>query len=318
MLHLPDRWIWDSWPVDSGDEHHLFFLQAPNTLGHPELRHHRATVGHATTTDYEKWTILPDVLAPSPGPAWDDLAIWTGSVVQGPSGTWHLFYTAISRSENGLIQRIGRADSDDLVAWRRHGTQPLLCADPRWYETIEMGAWREQAWRDPWVYRDPAGDGWHMLITARDRNGPPASRGVVGHARSADLVGWEVQPPLTRPAGFGHLEVLQVAEVEGRAVLTFCCMAADLAPHQGIAVPGVVGMWSAPAESLTGPFDVSAAECFEDPSLYAAHVITLDDDRKALLGFTNMRGEAFVGSIPPPTLVGLSPRGTLIRASTSG
>ena len=27
-------------------------------------------------------------------------------------------------------------------------------------------------WRDPWVFPDPAGDGWHMLITARAAAGP--------------------------------------------------------------------------------------------------------------------------------------------------
>jgi beta-fructofuranosidase len=313
VLQLPGKWIWDSWPVDDGDDHHLFYLQAPNTLEHHGLRHHRATVGHASTVDYEEWTLLPDALAPTPGPGWDDLAIWTGSVVQGQSGSWHLFYTAISRAENGGVQRIGRADSEDLVSWRRHGGQPLVRADPRWYETADLGSWREEAWRDPWVFRDPGGDGWHMLITARVRQGPRLSRGVIGHARSADLTEWEVQPPLTQAAGFGQMEVPQVTQLDGGTVLTFCCLAADLDDERQARTPET-GMWSAPADSLLGPFDITRAEPFEDPSLYAAHLVTVDGG-PGLLGFTYMRSGAFVGAIPPPTPVRLSPRGTLMAVT---
>ncbi len=36
-------------------------------------------------------------------------------------------------------------------------------------------------------------------MTARSRTGDPAERGVISHARSADLLGWEVLPPLTAP-----------------------------------------------------------------------------------------------------------------------
>ena len=55
-----------------------------------------------------------------------------------------------------------------------------------------------------------------MLVTARSRSGAAGQRGVLGHARSADLVRWQVQPPLTQPdTGFWHLEVPQV-EVDVR------------------------------------------------------------------------------------------------------
>jgi beta-fructofuranosidase len=310
MLYLRDRWIWDSWPIDDGDDHHLFYLQAPRSIGDPDMRHWQATVGHAVSTDYEHWTVLPDALRPSAGPAWDDLAIWTGSVVRGDSGTWHLFYTAISAKEGGRVQRIGRADSDDLVTWRRYADGPLVQADPRWYETMDMASWREEAWRDPWVLRDPAGDGWHMLITARVRTGPRLARGVIGHARSADLERWTVQPPLTGPAGFGQMEVSQVAMLDGRAVLTFCCVAADLSEERRRATPEA-GMWSASGTSLLGPFDVENAVPLADPTLYAAHLVGLGTDRPALLGFGNKADGVFAGAICPPVPVRLAPDGTL-------
>jgi beta-fructofuranosidase len=316
VLRLPDRWIWDSWPVDDGDDHHLFYLQA-RRAGHHDSRHDRASVGHAVSRDYEHWTVLADALGPAPAPAWDDLAIWTGSVVCGPGGGWHLFYSAISRGDDGKVQRIGRADSEDLITWHRHGDEPIVQADPRWYETLDLNSWREEAWRDPWVFRDPAGDGWHMLITARVRHGPRLSRGVIGHARSADLERWDVGPPLTEPAGFGQMEVPQVADVAGRPVLTFCCLAEDLSDDRRARTPAV-GMWSAPAASSVGPFDVGAAAPFEDPSLYAAHVVDLDDQRSALLGFTYMDGDSFVGAISPPVPVRLTPGGTITMRVDAG
>ena len=210
-LRLEDDWVWDSWPFDDDQGlHHLFFLKAPRSLGDPELRHVNASVGHAVSTDYRAWEILPDVLGPASGPAWDDGAIWTGSVVQGPSGTFHFFYTACSRADNFLVQRIGRADSTDLISWTRAGEQPLLEVDARWYEIHDGENWHDQAWRDPWVFADPEGDGWHMLITARSNSGAQFSRGVVGHAWSPDLDQWEVRPPLSQPGGFGQLEVMQL------------------------------------------------------------------------------------------------------------
>ncbi|MFI7587216.1 glycosyl hydrolase family 32 [Spongisporangium articulatum] len=314
MLRLDDAWVWDSWPLDTGDggEHHLFFLRAPRSLA-PDDRHWNARIGHAVSPDLETWRVLPDALHPSSGPAFDDLATWTGSVVRGDDGTWNLFYSAVSRAEGGRVQRIGRALSDDLLTWHRDprqaGGAALLEADPRWYETRELGAWREEAWRDPWVFRDPGGDGWHMLITARLRTGRTLERGTIGHARSADLLDWEVQPPLTAPAGFGQLEVAHTVRVDGRWVLVFCCLPPELDDERRAATPAT-GMWSAPAGGPLGPFDLTAARPLADPTLYAAHLVTTADG-PALIGFRDLVDGAFVGEIDSPVAVRLAADGAL-------
>jgi beta-fructofuranosidase len=116
MLTLSDFWVWDSWSVTHEGQHHLFFLKAPKSLGDPDKRHFHPTVGHAVSADFRTWRILPDALRPADGPAWDDYTTWTGSIVRGPSGRWHMFYTGTSRGEQGLVQRVGRADSDDRGA----------------------------------------------------------------------------------------------------------------------------------------------------------------------------------------------------------
>ncbi len=299
MLRLADHWVWDSWGAHDGDHHHLFFLRASRALHDPHRRHLRASVGHARSTDLSSWELLPDALVTSDGPSWDDQATWTGSVVRAPDGSWRMFYTGVSRAEQGLVQRVGVAASTDLVDWHRVGDGPLLEADPQWYEKLDLTAWIDEAWRDPFVFADPDGDGWHMLLTARVPVGDAAGRGVIGRAWSADLERWEVRPPLTAPAGFGQLEVPQAVVVDGLPVLVFSCWPDRAAParHEGWERGGV---WVVAGESLTGPWDLDGATTFDHPSLYAARLVERRPGDWVLLGFRDTEDGAFVGEIADP------------------
>ena len=165
-LRLPEKWVWDFWLAQDGSDYHVFYLQAPRALGDPELRHWNVSIGHAVSQDLRTWQVLPDALHPTRGrpSAWDSYTTWTGSVVHH-AGTWYLFYTGTSRSEKGLIQRIGLATSNDLLHWEKHPANPLISADPRWYELLDLELWHEQAWRDPWVFRHPETGEFHALIT---------------------------------------------------------------------------------------------------------------------------------------------------------
>lgn len=297
MLRLEDHWVWDSWYVEDGGMHHAFFLRASRALGDPERRHGRASVGHAVSTDLRGWTLEADALVPADEPAWDDQAIWTGSTVRGDDGRWHLFYTGISRARGTAWQQIGVAVSDDLVTWRRLGDGPVLSPDPRWYEVGDP-AWRETAWRDPWVFRGPEGDGWHMLFTARAREGDPRERGVVGHATSQDLKNWTVQPPLSEPSGFAQLEVIQTSVVDGRHVLLFSCGPAELGPAR-VAAYERGDVYLADAGGLLGPFDIGGARAVGPAGLYAARIV-LDHGSPRLIGFTSDRDGRFIGELSDP------------------
>jgi beta-fructofuranosidase len=146
-LRLPDHWIWDFWFAEDGDDVHVFFLHAPHDIGHQELRHGHARIGHAVSRDLRTWAVLPTALIPGPPGSFDDLATWTGSTI-AVDGRWYMFYTGISTREAGAVQRIGLATSDDLLRWEKQGM--VLEADPRWYERRGPGA-PDEAWRDPWV-----------------------------------------------------------------------------------------------------------------------------------------------------------------------
>jgi beta-fructofuranosidase len=313
MLRLPDDWIWDSWIADDGDTYHLFFLQAPRALVDPSRRHTAATIGRATSADLRTWDYRGIALGPADS-GWDDLALWTGSVVRGDDGVWRMFYTALSTAGRGIFdQRLGVAESDDLATWRRAGTAPVVAVDPRWYRTLDDGSGASETWRDPFVFRDPGGDGWHMLVTARDKDAPRFSDGVLAHARSADLRTWELGPPVSEPAGFGQIEVPQVREVDGRAVLVFTCHPDEQSERQKREF-GRYSTWSVAGDSLTGPWDIEQARPFvDDPKLFAAPLVRERDGGWALVGFRNQEPEGILSfEIVDPVPVELRD-GALVR-----
>jgi beta-fructofuranosidase len=300
MLRLQDRWVWDLWLAERDDEYHLFYLQAPKALGDEKLRHAHATIGHAVSRDLISWSVLPDALGPGSAGAWDDLATWTGSVI-ADRGTWYMLYTGVSRAESGLVQRVGLATSPDLLTWTKHPANPVISADPRWYELLDHAAWREQAWRDPWVLRDESGDGFHALITARAARGPADGRGVIGHAWSADLISWDVRPPLTDAGDFGHLEVPQVERIGDGFTLVFSIAADDVSERRHRRQPSPTGTYVCVGESLLGPFDMAGAHPVGAPYLYSGRLVCRRDGSWALLGAVNRDASgAFVGEIANP------------------
>ena len=210
----------------------------------------------------------PDALVHADSPAWDDLATWTGSAVLDDDGRCWLFYTGLSHAEGGRVQRIGAAVSDDLLRWTRVGDGPLVDADGRWYETDDAREWLDVTWRDPFVFADPAGDGWHMLITARANHGPPGGRGVDRARVVGRPLGMGGACAVVRTGGFPWLEVPQTREVDGLPVLVFSCwpdLTSPGSPGRGgthgdrsAGAPG--GVWTVPGASLLGPWDFALAE----------------------------------------------------------
>jgi beta-fructofuranosidase len=188
-MRLPDQWVWDSWVADDGTDYHLFFLMAPRALEDRSRRHLAARVGHAVAHDLVDWDYRGECFGPSDA-GFDDLAIWTGSVVRD-GARWRMFYTALSTAGHHIFdQRVGSAVSDDLHHWTRSSSEPALRVDGRWYKTLANtpGArttgpdleGSSETWRDPAVLPDPDGDGWHLFVTARSvaagRNDDASSR----------------------------------------------------------------------------------------------------------------------------------------------
>lgn len=314
MLALADKWVWDFWLADDDDKrHHIFYLQAPRSLGDPELRHHHASIGHAVSDDLFSWSPLADAIGPGGAGEWDDLATWTGSVIRD-GDVWRMLYTGICRADDGLVQRIGLASSDDLVHWEKHPANPVLEADPRWYEQLDSGRWRDQSWRDPHLYRVEGEPGFRVLLTARARSGASDGAGVVGQARSDDLVHWEVLPPLTAPGEFAQVEVPQRVEIDGRSVILFSCWAEDhsAARRERLADAAKSGTFAfvdnGDGTYLPTTTPLAAAEDFV---LYAGKVVTGHDGTQGFMAFRGPGSKGFGGDLTDPMPIGFSAEGEL-------
>ena len=309
MLRLADCWVWDSWYLDDGEAFHAFFLKASRALQDPDRRHHRASIGHAVSTDLRSWQELPDALVAGESPAFDDLATWTGSTIAGPDGRFHMFYTGISREQSDRVQRIGHAVSHDLVVWERVDG-PVVCADPRWYETAAILG--HEPWRDPWVFFDEDFRAWRMLVTGSTAEVHLGARGCVATAVSQDLSTWHVEAPLTEPAGFHQFEVPQTLVVDGHAVLVWCMRDIDAGTQSVTSASPMTGTWSAPAASLTGPFDLMQAEPIDLPGTYAGRIVTDREGVPNLIAFADMQPDgSFGGYLIDPVPLRLTERGTL-------
>ena len=298
---LPDHWVWDFWIADDGDAYHLFFLHAPKSLGHPDLRHRNARIGHATSADLKTWTYHGQAFPAGEPGAFDGTATWTGSVVRGPDGLWRMYYTGsrfLSPDTNANIETVGMLTSPDLFTWTKL-PGPISTADPRWYETLGSSSWPEEAWRDPWVYPDPDGRTWHMLITARANSGDVMQRGVVGHATSADMEHWEAQPPLSLPVyDFAHLEVLQIVTIGAEAYAIFSCDTPRLSGHLAGQMGGI---WWMRAQGPTGRFDIGNARLLAPQDLYAGRLVEDRAGQWHLMAFDNRMVDGdFVGAIVDP------------------
>jgi beta-fructofuranosidase len=316
-IAIPGKWLWDSWYARDGDLWHGYFLQADRSLGDPELRHWNVSQGHSVSHDLLSWEPLGTCFEPAEGPAWDDYTTWTGSVLRGPDGTWHLFYTGSNHAEDGLRQRIGHATSTDAHSWRRVGDGLALeLAGPN-YEQLTPGHWHDQAMRDPWVMPDPAGNGWIMYFTARvPGRVEPNAGGAIGFATSPDLDTWTLQPPVYDGGAFGQLEVPQDFAARGRWYCLFCT-AKDHWSDGYTAASGerpVTGTHYLVADDPRGPWSVAPGPFLDggDPCRRYASRIVDTGAGLVLLGFLHTGDDgAFVGTISDPSPVAIDGDGWL-------
>lgn len=170
----------------------------------------------------------------------------------------------------------------------------MLRADEAHYEKLGDSDWPEEAWRDPWVFRDHRDDGWHMLITARAKGSGIDSGGVIGYASSPDLERWTVQPPLSVPSAlFPHLEVLQVVDVDDKTIVVFCG-ARTAGDGRAAAAEGV---WAVEAPDFPRSVPIDDARLIAPAPYYAGRIIHDRAGAPVLL--------AFIGSPSSDTLLGI-------------
>lgn len=238
-------YLWDPWFVWDGDVLHLFHLFQPAPRHYDPERgfaRDRPVIAHATWTWGAGWQDR-SIAIDYTGTEYDAERIHTGCVVRH-GDQWWMFYS-------GSRKHVCLATSDDLETWHKHPANPILTPDPSLYGPF---------WRDPWIYRDPGDGRYTMLLAAqRPQGGAEEGAGVVGVARSRDLLTWDQHHPLDTPSGFAWLEVPELHHIAGRWYLLYVTQAhwIDETARGRLRAQGIAagtGAYYAAADAWRGPY----------------------------------------------------------------
>lgn len=284
--------------MSDGGLYTVLHLQGPWTDRFDHL-HMETSFGRATSTDLVAWETKDTAFGVGLPGRFDQQAVWTMHPFPYGDGL-AMFYTGVEGLTAGSwpLQSVGLAFSDrrDGTAWRRHGTGPVVRADPRWYRTGEA-----MGWRDPFVVRHDEGTGWAMVVCASDASLPLEVSGCVGFATSPDLTHWQVHPPLLSPGDVDQLEC-PVLERTADGWLLF----------GGLGSAGWFDAWSAPR--LEGPWERLGP--VGPPGAYAPRVITAPDGARVVLHTAPRRvglrdsGALCRGTLAQPKVLTVAPGGT--------
>lgn len=181
-------WVGDIIPFEHDGVFYLYYLHELRETPKPGTPWNLVTTRDLVVFDDR------GVALPSGGQAAEDFNAYTGSIVDGPDGLAHLFYTAQNPARRGrdgqALQLIAHATSaDGQRSWTKH--PELTFGAPEGYETAD--------WRDPFVFFDDDKEIWRMLVAARHEHGPARRRGVIAELRSEDLLTWTPVAPFWDP-----------------------------------------------------------------------------------------------------------------------
>ncbi|MGD7708300.1 family 43 glycosylhydrolase [Microlunatus sp. Y2014] len=280
------------------DRLHLFHLTLPN----------HDLVQHAVSDDGLTWTQVAHALRVGDPGEVDDDQIWTMGVCSH-DGRFVMLYTALSRAENGMVQRVAFAESDDLMTWsKRPGV--VVESDARWYEAARVDG-NNVSWRDPKpIFLD---DSWLVLVSARSGDGDFLRRGAVGGFVTRDFQRFEVVPPLFTPGQFWYLECPQIFRIGDWWYLTAGVME-DLSQRYWIS-RSAQGPWHVPSDggrlAPRGHYAAKVVDWRDATLLYCWHQVPtgrLDWDAR------NPTGRA----VPAPIELVQQTDGSLEVASFSG
>jgi len=217
---------------------HLFHLVLPN----------HDFIAHAVSTNGFTWQRVANALFIGDPGSWDDLMLWTMHVSPDPHrpGRWRMFYTGLSRREQGRVQRVGMAESDDLYHWRKtpvnwprptlppgrtkdpapatnqnSPSEPSSCfpleASPPFAESSPSEGRHWVSFRDPFYYRDEYQG--CLLVSGRVPEGPLVRRGCVSLLHEVRPDHFEAQPCLHHPGLYDDIEVPNLIRLDGEYYL---------------------------------------------------------------------------------------------------
>jgi levansucrase len=260
--------LWDLTPVrtpdgevaDIGDREVWVAISAP-AAGDPGERHDIARL-RLLARDDSGWRDLGDVF---PDGASLGGREWAGSAIYRPRDrSLTVYYTAAGRRGErtpSYVQRIAAAAATvevdaggvRLVEWTPH--REVLRPDGATYAPADEEHGVPgfiKAFRDPFMFRDPADGVEHLLFTASLAGARSPFNGAVGIARSNGPGDWTLLPPLLGADGVNNeLERTHVVVHDGLYYLFFSTQRRTFDP----VVTGPNGLYGFVASALLGPYE---------------------------------------------------------------
>ena len=139
--------------------------------------------------------------------------IWTMDVIE-VNGKFEMYYTGLQRKDRGVISKIGFAQSDNLIDWKKN-KKNIFPISPKgiFYESEDNNPRKWLSFRDP--YRFSYKGEVYLLLCARSITGPVSRRGCVGMVKiTNDVI--ELMPPLLYPMVYDDIECPCLFELKGR------------------------------------------------------------------------------------------------------
>ncbi|OBR65661.1 hypothetical protein A7K91_13855 [Paenibacillus oryzae] len=196
--------------------YHLFYQHNPYDVVWNNIHW-----GHATTTDFIRWSYQPTALANDK--SYDANGCFSGSAIE-KDGKLYLMYTGhIDPNLNGIKaeEQIRQyqciAVSEDGISFAKHENNPVIAEQelPEGYLICDF--------RDPKVWQE--GDMYYCVLAVRNTN----RRGEILMFSSSDLIEWTFASSIyqSKPEDNLLLECPDYFKVDGKDVLLFSTMPCD-------------------------------------------------------------------------------------------
>ena len=274
-----DGWVGDTIPFAHDGKFYIYYLHDERKGNTQDEYGYRTSWNLLITEDGVN---VKDCKVVLPVGEYDDAdyACYTGSVIEGNDGNFHMFYTAQNNynpkyhRDGKPLQYVAHAISTDLINWEKL-PELTFGADERIYEPFD--------WRDPFVFYNEEEKCFDMLLAARLRGASEKNGGCVGLCRSYDLLHWEAKEPFYNPETYMTHECPDLFKLGNKWYLVYSTFSEKFVTHYRM------------SDKLSGPWTSPIEDTFDARAFYAAKTAQVGDKRMAFAWVPTKRGESDFG-----------------------
>ena len=274
-----DGWVGDTIPFAYDGKFYIYYLHDERKGNIQDEYGYRTSWNLLITEDGVN---IKDCKVVLPVGEYDDAdyACYTGSVIEGNDGNFHMFYTAQNNynpkyhRDGKPLQYVAHAISTDLINWEKL-PELTFGADERIYEPFD--------WRDPFVFYNEEEKCFDMLLAARLRGASEKNGGCVGLCRSYDLLHWEAKEPFYNPESYMTHECPDLFKLGNKWYLVYSTFSEKFVTHYRM------------SDKLSGPWTSPIEDTFDGRAFYAAKTAQVGDKRMAFAWVPTKRGESDFG-----------------------